>query len=226
MSMLIHKIQVGPLQVCCYLVIDQGAAEAMIIDPGADSGEIVAFLKKQGLLLKNMVITHGHGDHIGANAGIKKAFPDAQICVHEADEDMLPYPAKNLSILAAFYGGTTVRSPMADRLLRDGDTVAAGRHTFEVIHTPGHTPGGICLYYNNPADEKPPVLFSGDTLFKEGIGRTDFPGCDQKKLIHAIKERLFVLDERTIVYPGHGPSTTIAEEKKNNPFIAEVMLHG
>lgn len=119
-----------------------------------------------------------------------------------------------------------MRSPMADRLLHDGDTVAVGRHTLEVIHTPGHTPGGICLYYNNPADENPPVLFSGDTLFKEGIGRTDFPGCDQKKLIHAIKERLFVLDERTIVYPGHGPSTTIAEEKKNNPFVAEVMLHG
>ncbi|OQZ04792.1 MAG: hypothetical protein B6D34_02230 [Candidatus Brocadia sp. UTAMX1] len=224
--MLIQKINVGPLQVCCYLVIDKEAAEVMVIDPGADEGMIIAFLKKQQLLPKSIVITHGHGDHIGANAELKKSFPAVHICVHEADQDMLPYPAKNLSILAAFYGGTTVRSPVADRLLNDGDTVAVGKYTFEIIHTPGHTPGGICLYYNDPEDENSPVLFSGDTLFKESIGRTDFPGCNQKKLIQAIKERLFVLDERTIVYPGHGPSTTIAEEKKNNPFVAEVIIHG
>lgn len=157
---------------------------------------------------------------------MKEAFPDIQICVHEEDQDMLPYPAKNLSILAAFYGGTTVRSPMADRLLKDGDTLTIGRHSFEIIHTPGHTPGGICLYSKNQEDENPPVLFSGDSLFKEGIGRTDFPGCNQEVLIRSIKERLFVLEEKTIVYPGHGPSTTIAEEKRNNPFVTEVTLHG
>lgn len=217
--MIIHKINVGPLQVCCYVVTGKNTAEAMIVDPGADAEAIIAFIHDKQLVPRLMVITHGHGDHIGANARLKEVFPDAQICVHEEDQDMLPYPAKNLSILAAFYGGVTVRSPQAERLLRDGDTLAVAGNTFEVIHTPGHTPGGICLYAKNGGDGQPPVLFSGDTLFKRSIGRTDFPGCSQKKLVQAIRERLFVLDERTVVYPGHGPSTTIAEEKAHNPFV-------
>jgi glyoxylase-like metal-dependent hydrolase (beta-lactamase superfamily II) len=103
--------------------------------------------------------------------------------------------------------------------LKDGDTITIDGYTFEVIHTPGHTPGGICLYSKNQENGQPPVLFSGDTLFKAGIGRTDFPGSSEKKLIQAIKERLFILDEKTVVYPGHGHSTTIAEEKINNPFV-------
>ena len=113
--------------------------EAMIIDPGADAETIIAFLKDKQLTPKIVAITHGHGDHIGANAMLKEAFPDIQICVHEEDHDMLPYPARNLSILAAFYGGRTVRSPSADRLLKDGDTVTVGKYSFEIIHTPTHT---------------------------------------------------------------------------------------
>lgn len=224
--MLIQKIPVGPLKVCCYIVVGKVSTDAMIIDPGADAEAIIAFLKKGHLTPKIIVLTHGHGDHIGANADLKKAFPDIQICVHEEDQDMLPYPAKNLSILSAFYGGPTVRSPLADRLLKDGDTITVDEHIFDVIHTPGHTPGGICLSNKKRENGKPPVLFSGDTLFKESIGRTDFPRSDQKKLIRAIRERLFVLEEETIVYPGHGPSTTILEEKKYNPFITEVAIHG
>ncbi len=224
--MFIQKIPVGPLKVCCYIVTGKTAPDAMIIDPGADAKTLIAFLEERHLTPKIIVITHGHGDHIGANAGLKKAFPDIQICVHEEDQDMLPYPAKNLSILAAFYGGATVRSPSADQLLKDGDKITIDRDTFEVIHTPGHTPGGICLYHKNIENGELPVLFSGDSLFKEGIGRTDFPGCNQEKLIRSIKERLFVLDEKTVVYPGHGPSTTIAHEKKKNPFITEVTIHG
>lgn len=224
--MFIHKIPVGPLKVCCYIVAGKISNDAMIIDPGADAEAIIDFLKKGRLTPKIIVLTHGHGDHIGANTGLKKAFPDIQICIHEEDQDMLPYPAKNLSILSAFYGGPTVRSPLANRLLRDGDTITVDEHIFDVIHTPGHTPGGICLSSKKRENGKPPILFSGDTLFKESIGRTDFPGSDQEKLLRAIKERLFVLDEDTIVYPGHGPSTTILEEKKHNPFVTEVTMHG
>lgn len=224
--MFIHKIPVGPLKVCCYIVAGKISNDAMIIDPGADAEAIIDFLKKGRLTPKIIVLTHGHGDHIGANAALKKAFPDIQICIHEEDQDMLPYPAKNLSILSAFYGGPTVRSPLANRLLKDGDMITVDEHVFDVIHTPGHTPGGICLSSKKRENGKPPILFSGDTLFKESIGRTDFPGSDQEKLLRAIKERLFVLDEDTIVYPGHGPSTTILEEKKHNPFVTEVTMHG
>lgn len=224
--MLIDKIPVGPLKVCCYVVRGETSSDAMVVDPGADAKTVIAFLEERRLIPKIIVLTHGHGDHIGANAGLKKAFPDIQICVHEEDQDMLPYPAKNLSILAAFYGGATVRSPSADRLLKDRDKITVGRYSFEVIHTPGHTPGGVCLYCENIEKGESPVLFSGDTLFKEGIGRTDFPGCNHERLIRSIKERLFVLDERTIVYPGHGLSTTIAHEKKKNPFVTEVTIHG
>ncbi|UJS16184.1 MAG: MBL fold metallo-hydrolase [Candidatus Jettenia sp.] len=224
--MFIQKIPVGPLKVCCYIVAGKISNDAMIIDPGADAEAIIDFLKKGRLTPKIIVLTHGHGDHIGANAALKKAFPDIQICIHEEDQDMLPYPAKNLSILSAFYGGPTVRSPLANRLLKDGDMITVDEHVFDVIHTPGHTPGGICLSSKKRENGKPPILFSGDTLFKESIGRTDFPGSDQEKLLRAIKERLFVLDEDTIVYPGHGPSTTILEEKKHNPFVTEVTMHG
>ncbi len=224
--MLIQKIPVGPLKVCCYIVMGTTTSNAMIVDPGADAKTIIAFLEKRNLTPRIIVITHGHGDHIGANADLKKAFPDIQICVHKEDQDMLPYPAKNLSILAAFYGGATVRSPLADRLLKDRDIITFDQYTFEVIHTPGHTPGGICLYSKNIENGESPVLFSGDSLFKEGIGRTDFPGCNHEELIRSIKERLLVLDEKTIVYPGHGQPTTIANEKKKNPFIKEVTIRG
>lgn len=216
--MIVKKITVGPLQVCTYIVYDD-SAEALIVDPGADPEKIIAFINALKLLPKHVVITHGHGDHIGANASLKEAFPELQICVHEKDQDMLPYPAKNLSILAAFYGGATVRSPHADRTLKEGDTISAGKCIFEVIHTPGHTPGGICLYRKDQEKGQPPVLFSGDSLFKNGIGRTDFPGCSQETLIQSIKNKLLVLDEKTIIYPGHGPSTTLAEEKQHNPFL-------
>ncbi|MGQ3684500.1 MAG: MBL fold metallo-hydrolase [Candidatus Loosdrechtia sp.] len=223
--MFIQKLNVGYLNACCYVVAGKDSSDAMIIDPGADAEIIISFLRDKHLTPVMIVLTHGHGDHIGANADLKKAFPDIPICIHEKDLEMLPYPAKNLSILSAFYGSPTVRSPLADRVLKDKDTIGIGGYIFEVIHTPGHTPGGICLYTGSRGGGKFPVVFTGDSLFRGGVGRTDFPGCNQEELIRAIKERLFVLDDETVVYPGHGTPTTIGEEKKYNPFVSEVNLY-
>lgn len=217
--MIIHKRSVGPLGVCCYIVTDSASTEAIVIDPGAGEETLTAFIMEKQLIARWIVLTHGHGDHIGANTTLKKKFPGVQICIHEEDQDMLTSPTKNLSILAAFYGGSTVRSPPADRILKDGDMVSIKGCDLEVIHTPGHSSGGICLFIKTREGELPPVLFSGDTLFKDGIGRTDFPGCSQERLVQSIRERLLGLDEKTVVYPGHGLSTTIAEEKRNNPFL-------
>ena len=204
---------------------------ALVIDPGGDARRIIEHLEGKGgpqrdkarrgpLEPATVINTHGHADHIAANAELRKRWPDVKIAIGRADAKALTSPLKNMSLFVA----RLVKSPPADRLLDDGDVVEFGRWRFRVLATPGHTPGGISLY-SDDLDGRP-VLFSGDTLFAESVGRTDIPGGDWKSLIRGIREKIFVLPDETQIYPGHGPATTVAHEKKFNPFAGEAADEG
>ena len=199
----IEKFIVGPIETNCYVVYNDKTKIGFLIDPGLFSEDIEKFIDEKGIHIKNIINTHGHGDHISGNG--KFGYP---VLIHKEDQSFLKNPVKNLSI---FTGGVSL-SPKAERLLNDGDIIEDGGIKMKVIHTPGHTPGGICLKMDD-------VLFSGDTLFMEGVGRTDFMYGDQNKLISAIKEKLLTLNDDIKVLPGHGPETTIGHERKNNPFF-------
>nr|MBU1327801.1 MBL fold metallo-hydrolase [Candidatus Omnitrophota bacterium] len=201
--MLIKKIVVGPLESNCYLVGDEHTKEIFVIDPGGDYKEIKSVIDKYSLKPKAVINTHGHGDHIGAN----KEF-SIPVWIHRLDADFLMDPSKNLS--GAF--GFLLKTKSASRLLEDGDMLDIGKYNLEVIHTPGHTPGSICL-------KGAGVILTGDTLFCQGIGRTDFTYGSEEDITSSIKEKLFTLDDDYVIYPGHGPSSTIGNEKINNPFI-------
>ena len=188
-----------------YLVWDETSKEAMIIDPADRSKDLLDATKD--LNLKYIVNTHGHGDHIGGNKFLKENT-HAQLAIHELDEPMLIDPRQNLST----HWGAELISSGADIKLKDGDSLQLGNKEIAVIHTPGHSQGGICLLVDD-------LLFCGDTLFAGSIGRTDLPGGDYATLINAIKTRLLVLDGNTKVFPGHGPDTTIEDEKIGNPFV-------
>ena len=213
----IEPLVVGPLETNCYVVLCPQSHEVMIVDPGADAPVILQALRRLDRNAKPrwLVNTHGHGDHIGANAALKKAFPDMLIAIHADDAASLTSPARNLSPLV----GTAIRSPSADVRLKEGDAIELGAARFAVIHTPGHTPGGICLYLARDATSGPPLLFSGDTLFAQSIGRADLPGGDMSRLLRSIAEKLLPLPDSCIVYPGHGPTTTIGEERRHNHRI-------
>ncbi len=206
-ALYVRSLVVSPFEMNCYLAGDPVSRDVIVVDPGDDSDLICDLIGSEGLKILAVVNTHGHGDHIGANADLARRF-GCPIMIHEADADFLTDPMKNLS---AFLGFETV-SPAADRLLHDGDEIEVGAMTFRAIHTPGHTPGGICLY-------TPGHLFAGDTLFAGSVGRTDFPGGSMDQLVTAIHEKLFVLPDDTVVYPGHGPATTIGAEKASNPYL-------
>ncbi|WP_321491647.1 MBL fold metallo-hydrolase [uncultured Desulfobacter sp.] len=205
--MIIHKLEVGPIMANCYILGCEDTKQAAVIDPGDDADRILMTLAKAELKVKYLINTHGHFDHVGANKRMKEVT-GAQIAIHPDDEPML----LDLSRHARMFGLGAENSPPADIHLRDNDTISFGNITLEVIHTPGHSPGGISLY-------TPGHLFVGDTLFMGSIGRTDLPGGDYDTLISSIKTRLLNLDVNTVVYPGHGPKTSIANEKRMNPFL-------
>ncbi|MFA5794288.1 MAG: MBL fold metallo-hydrolase [Candidatus Brocadiia bacterium] len=214
----ITLLTVGPIQACCYIVTGKDAKnnQALVIDPGGDGPEIISRLKKRNLDPVYLINTHGHIDHIGANQEIKRAFPDIVICVHQDDARMLTSAAANLSPELGFQ----FTSPAADKLLKEGDTLSInnGSLSLKVIHLPGHTRGGIGLLYQ-PSDKSKPILFTGDTLFAGGVGRTDFPGGSMKQLLDNIKSKILTLPDDTIIYPGHGPASTVGDEKMHNQFL-------
>ncbi len=204
--MYIEKVSVGMMETNCYIAGDESTKEVFIIDPGADYKKIKNIIDRDGLKPKAVINTHGHGDHIGADSEF-----DLPIWIHSLDAEFLQDPSKNLSGMLGFL----LKTKKAKRLLKEGDVLKIGNLKLEVIHTPGHTPGSICL----KADK---VIFTGDTLFHEGVGRTDFAYGSQEDIIRAIKEKLFTLDHSYIVYPGHGPVSTIGHEKTNNPFVVSL----
>ncbi|MDD5496315.1 MAG: MBL fold metallo-hydrolase [Candidatus Omnitrophica bacterium] len=202
-NFILERFVVGPLESNCYLVADPGTKEAVLIDPGADSGKMKKFIAKAGLDLKFIINTHGHGDHIAANGSF-----GVPIYIHSLDADFLSDPKKNLSAMFLF----PLRSPKAARLLEEGDKITLGGLEVEVIHTPGHTPGSISLKMDS-------VIFTGDTLFAGGMGRTDFDYGDEEQIIRSIREKLFSFSDDTEIYPGHGEPSTIGEERRSNPFL-------
>lgn len=207
-AMILHKLAVGPLQVNCYVVICTATRKTMVVDPGDDADRILALIGDDDAV-ECIVNTHGHFDHIGANRGLVEATT-ARLMIHRDDAGLYRSAQQH----AELFGLTTTPSPEADRLLEDGETIDVGKLTFEVLHVPGHSPGGICLYGHGH-------LFAGDALFAGSIGRTDLPGGDHGLLVAGIRERLFGLPDGTLVHPGHGPDTTIGQEKRSNPFVGD-----
>jgi hydroxyacylglutathione hydrolase len=201
---IINRFIVGPLGVNCYVVADPATKDACVIDPGADGAKIKSFIAKNGLKLGFIINTHGHGDHIAAN----REF-GVPVYIHSQDKDCLTDPCKNMSRGVFMFD---IVSPAASRLLADGDIIRLGGLELKVLHTPGHTKGSISVALDG-------AIFTGDTLFQGGIGRTDLTGGDEEEILKSINEKLLVFKDDTVIYPGHGGPSTIGEEKKNNPFL-------
>ena len=194
----------------CYMIGCEETKQIAVIDPGGSAAELLEQIQEAGWQVQYIINTHGHMDHIGGNGEIKNKT-QAEILIHEADANLLTNPRSNLSLY--FQDDLVGTSP--DRLLKDGDRIQIGNTVeLEVIHTPGHTPGGISLKIDN-------MIFVGDTLFRDSIGRTDFPGGSYEQIIKSIRERLFVFPDEVVCYTGHGPATTVGYERLNNPFAGQ-----
>ena len=208
---MIHEIiPVGPLQCNCSIVGDEVSHEAMVIDPGDEIEQVLAVLQRHGLSVKQIVITHAHIDHIGGAAKLKR-LTGAPVLLNANDQALL----KMLDVQASWLGMKPPENTAIDASITTGDRLQTGNLVADVIHTPGHTEGSICLYF---APEK--KLIAGDTLFAGSIGRTDLPGGSFKKIMQSLLGPVLALPEETIVVPGHGPLTTIGEERESNPFLA------
>jgi len=207
---MIHEIlSVGPLQCNCSVIGDETTHEAMVIDPGDDVDDVLAIIRKHDLQVKQIVITHAHIDHVGGAMKLRAAT-GAPILLNQNDQALL----KMLDMQAAWCGMQSPGKVEIDQSIGAADTVKAGSLVADVIHTPGHTEGSVCLYF---AGEK--KLIAGDTLFAGSIGRTDLPGGSMEKIIESLHEKVLALPDDTVVVPGHGPLTTIGEERDSNPWL-------
>ena len=205
--MKVHAFTLGPIQSNAYLLADEATRETALFDPGMESEPVAEVLVRERLTLTAILNTHGHFDHVFGNAYFK-AKTGAPLLMHRADLDLV----KRLEEQSMYFGFRATPSPPPDRFLEEGDLVQVGGIRLRVLHTPGHSPGGICLVTEGTA-------FVGDTLFAGSIGRTDLPGGSAETLFTSIREKLMTLPDDTVVYPGHGPATTIGHERRHNPFL-------
>lgn len=209
MGLEIKRLVVGSLEVNCYIAYDPGTGEAMVVDPGDESAEIMDRIRESELTVRYLVCTHGHFDHVGAIPQLSRST-GAKVAIHR-EEKPVYLSAKDFGRM---WGFEIDELPEPDLLLAEGDHIRVGELKFDVLHTPGHSPGGICLY-----GEK--VLFSGDTIFAGSVGRTDFPGGSAEMLRQSFR-RILNLPGETRIYPGHGPSSTVETERRENFFIHEL----
>jgi len=215
---MIHEVlTVGPLQCNCSILGDETTREAIVVDPGDEVERILAVLRAHDLRLKTILNTHAHFDHVGSCRELQEAT-GAAIKLHRADLPIYQTAPRQAATFAA-YGVKPIRLAPVDGYLSDADGVQAGGLALEVIHTPGHTPGSLSLRL---AGGETPMLFAGDTLFRDSIGRTDLPGGDFQQILRSIRDRLLTLADETEVWPGHGPKTTIGRERRLNPFLREL----
>ena len=205
--MILKMLVVGPIQSNCYILGCERTRQAAVIDPGGDVDKILMALAKDNLRCAYIINTHGHFDHSGGNKRLKEVT-GAQLIIHRGDAPMIVRQAAN----GGMWGMEIENSPFPDRTVGDGESITFGDVSLKVLHTPGHSPGGISLVLDGMA-------FVGDTLFAGSIGRTDFPGGDHEGLIRNVREKIFVLGDDVVIYPGHGSKTTVARERRANPFF-------
>lgn len=208
--MILETLIVGPLEVNCYIIAPAPGTEAVVIDPGGDGERILDRISAERLTLSTILNTHGHFDHIGANRFLKEKT-GADIVIHEKDAPLLPAADQH----ARLFGLEGPSSPTADRFITDGEILKIGELVFNVFHTPGHSEGGVCFRIGE-------ILFTGDTLFADSIGRSDLPGGSFRDLMVSIQNGILPLGDGIAIYPGHGPSSTIGREKRTNPFLKEL----
>ena len=209
----VHTVVSMPFEENSYIVWLSGRDDAIVIDPGLEPGLILDFVHEQRLTIAAILNTHGHADHIGGNEALKESWPQAPLIIGAKDAHMLRDAEANLS--APF--GLPITSPPADRVVREGDIIEAAALRFEVFDVPGHSPGHVVYAYR----DSPCQVFGGDVLFRGSIGRYDFPGSDGRLLIEGIRSKMFAFPGNTVVFPGHGPVTTIGHERRTNPFVGD-----